>query len=76
MERVFTDLAGPVTPTAINGEKYVMCFTDDYSGMMYHYFLKDKSGATDALRCFISEVSDIGRIKIIRSDNGGEYVSE
>lgn len=31
LERVHSDLTGPVAPTAYNGVKYLMTFIDDYS---------------------------------------------
>ena len=76
LERVFTDVAGPIEPQSVDGDNYVIVFVDDYSGMMFHYFMKNKSGATEALQKFICDVSSVGKIKIIRSDNGGEYVAD
>ena len=76
LELVFTDVAGPIAPQSINGDKYVIVFIDDYSGMMFHYFMKHKSDATEALRKFICDVSNVGRVKAIRSDNGGEYTAD
>ena len=43
LEKVHTDLAGPVSPTSLNGFKYCLAFTDDYSGAVFVYFLKNKS---------------------------------
>lgn len=31
LEKVHSDLAGPITPTSLGGSKYVATFTDDYS---------------------------------------------
>lgn len=76
LERVFTDVAGPIEPQSIDGDNYVIAFVDDYSGMVFHYFMKNKSGATEALQKFICDVSSVGKIKTIRSDNGGEYVAD
>ena len=38
---VHTDLAGPVSTESIDGYKYVQSFTDDYSGAVFVYFLKN-----------------------------------
>ena len=40
LELVHSDLSGPVTLTAKNGFTYCMNFVDDYSGMIFYYFLK------------------------------------
>ena len=37
---VHADLAGPVTPTGKDGFKYVLAFTDDYSGVVSTYMQK------------------------------------
>ena len=42
-ELVHTDLAGPIHPIAKVGFKYVISFTDDFSGCLFTYFLKQKS---------------------------------
>ena len=38
---VHMDLAGPVATESIDGYKYVQSFTDDYSGAVFVYFLKN-----------------------------------
>jgi len=37
---VHTDLAGPSEPISCEGFKYAVSFRDDYSGIMFVYFLK------------------------------------
>ena len=75
LDLVHTDLAGPIDPTAKDGFKYTLAFTDDYSGATFVYFLKSKSDTVKATEKFIADVSPHGRIKCIRSDNGTEYTS-
>jgi hypothetical protein len=43
LQKVHSDLAGPVSPIGAFGYRYVALFTDDYSGMHFVYFLKEKS---------------------------------
>ena len=43
LELVHTDLAGPIEPVSTEGFKYAISFTDDYSGVVFVYFLKSKS---------------------------------
>ena len=75
MEFVHTDLAGPVAPTAREGFRYVLSFIDDYSGAMFVYFLKLKSEAPKGLLKFLADSAPYGVIKKMRSDGGGEFIS-
>ena len=49
-ELVHTDLAGPIDPIAKDGFRYMIISTDDYSGCLFTYFLKEKSDAPKATR--------------------------
>ncbi len=88
-ELVHTDLAGPIDPVAKDGFRYVIIFTDDYSGCLFTYFLKEKSDAVKATEKFLTDISPYGKVKTLsffedvfpagdvkrmRSDNGGEYI--
>ena len=42
-ELVQTDLAGPKDPININGHRYAITFTDDFSSAVFVYFLKSKN---------------------------------
>lgn len=89
-ELVHTDLAGPLDPIAKNGFKYDMVFTDDFSGNIFTYFLKERSDATCATEKFLADIAPYGKVrtlsfhediflsgdvKRVRSDNGGEFTS-
>ena len=76
LEMVHCDLAGPVDPVSIDGYRYSLTFTDDYSGLHMTYFLKQKSDTFEATRKFLADVSPIGTVKCLRSDNGGEFISK
>lgn len=73
LKMVHTDLSGPIEPAGQEGHKYVISFTDDYSGAVFVYFLKYKSEATLATEKFLADSAAYGRVKCIRSDNGTEY---
>ena len=66
LDVIHSDLAGPISPVTKYGVEYVICFLDDYSGMVFHYFIKSKSGTTRATARFIADVAHIGNIKRIR----------
>ena len=62
------------TPS-IEGYRYAMSFTDDYSGAMTVYFLKSKSDAVKATERFLADSAPYGKVLCVRSDNGSEYTS-
>ena len=73
---VHSDLAGPIAPVAREGFKYALSFVGDYSGVIMIYFLKQKSDTVEATKQFLADVTRIGNVKCIRTDNGGEYVGK
>lgn len=76
LELMYCDLAGPVTPASKDGFRYVLSFVDDYSGINMVYFLKSKADTIKATERFIADCAPCGVIKCIRSDNGGEFISD
>ena len=75
-ELIHADLAGPIDPMAKGNFKYVIAFTDDYSSIIFPYFLKCKADAYQAFEKFIADVAPLGKILRLRSDNGGEFISK
>ena len=73
---VHTDLAGPIEPASCEGFRYAIVFTDDYSGTVFVYFLKNKSDALEATERFLADSAPFGKVKCLRSDNGTEYTSQ
>jgi transposase InsO family protein len=76
LQRVHSDLCGPIEPVSREGHKYIINFVDEYSSMLFVYFLRAKSEADKALQQFIADVAPIGSVKELHSDNGGEYMSQ
>ena len=74
---VHTDVCGPVTTEARGGYSYFITFTDDLSRFGYVYLMKHKSEAFDKFKEYQSMVEKQTKksIKILRSDRGGEYLS-
>jgi len=74
---IHSDICGPMHTTSRNGYQYFVSFIDDYSQNATVYLLKNKSNVPDALRSFIKNSCFEGRImRILRSDQGGEYTSK
>jgi transposase InsO family protein len=59
----------------VDGYDSFITFTDDYSSYGYIYRIKERSEALDKFKIFKAEVEnqDNLKIKIVRSDRGGEY---
>ena len=75
LEIIYTDLCGPFDIASFSKEFFFTTFIDDFSRYEYVYLLHEKSQAINALEVFITEVENQldRKVKIIRSDRGGEY---
>lgn len=62
LELVHTDLAGPIEPESIDGHKYAMSFTDDYTSAVFVYFLKSKSDVVQAMEKFVADTANMGEL--------------
>ena len=62
---------------ARGGCRYFLTFTDDLSRYGYVYLMKQKSETFEKFKQFQSEVENHRnkKIKFLRSDRGGEYLS-
>ncbi|GKD85313.1 retrotransposon protein, putative, ty1-copia subclass [Tanacetum coccineum] len=60
------------------GASYFVTFTDDFSRYGYVYLLKHKHEVFETFKVFQKEVENqLGKtIKSLRSDRGGEYISQ
>lgn len=78
LELVHGDLCGPINPETASGNKYVLLLVDDFSRVMWAYLLKSKGEAFAAFKKFrgLVEDGDERRIKMFRTDRGGEFLSK
>src|SRR5882724_5838385 len=78
LEKVHSDITGPEDVGTPYGEKYMLNFVDDYSGMAWIYPLKKKSDAFASFQELKALVkNETGEhVKIFCTDNGGKYTSE
>ena len=74
---IHTDVCGPMSVSTRNGYRYFVTFTDDLSRYGYIYLMKHKSETFDKFKEFQKEVENQlnKKIKHLRSDRGGEYLS-
>lgn len=77
LELVHTDVCGPMRMLSIGESKYILTFIDDFSRKAWVYFLNDNSQVFNNFKYFklLVENQSGCTIKILRSDNGGEYTS-
>ncbi|KAJ9556119.1 hypothetical protein OSB04_010733 [Centaurea solstitialis] len=77
LDLVHTDVCGPFRSATKDGKCYYVTFTDDFSRYGYVYLVKHKSDTFEVFKRYQNEVENqLGRkIKVIRSDRGGEYLS-
>ena len=68
-ELAHTDLAAPIEPVNKDGFRYVVIFTDDYSGCLFTYFLKDKPDAVKVTKKFLANIAPYGKVKTLNFFN-------
>jgi transposase InsO family protein len=70
------DIWGPISTKSINGHSYFLTIVDDYSRFTWVILMKHKSEARQKLIDFITLIKNQSNIdvKIIRSDNGPEFI--
>ncbi|GJS03564.1 putative RNA-directed DNA polymerase [Tanacetum coccineum] len=75
---IHTDVCGPFRIVSRQGASYFVTFTDDFSRYGYVYLLKHKHEVFETFKVFQKEVENqLGKtIKSLRSDRGGEYMSQ
>jgi transposase InsO family protein len=75
LEIIHIDICGPCSTPCLNGQRYFISFIDDHTRFMYLYLLTDKVKALNAFKTYKVEVEKQKekKIKIVRSDRGGEY---
>ncbi|RVW87252.1 Retrovirus-related Pol polyprotein from transposon RE1 [Vitis vinifera] len=76
-ELVHSDVWGPCPVTSQTGFRYFVTFVDDFSRMTWIYFMKNRSEVFSHFCVFSAKIKtqyDVS-VKILRSDNGKEYVS-
>jgi transposase InsO family protein len=78
LELIHSYVCGPMPSSPMSGYVYYVSFTDDYSHKTWLYFLKSKDEVFSKFKEFKALIENLSerKIKILRSDNGGEYTSK
>ncbi|KAJ9561724.1 hypothetical protein OSB04_006884 [Centaurea solstitialis] len=77
LELVHADLCGPISPQTLGGNQYFLLIVDDYSRFMWVYVISTKDEAFPAFKRFKAQVEteSTNRVKMLRTDRGGEFTS-
>ena len=78
LQCVHSDVCGPMSTESIGGKRYFVTFIDDYSRCCKVYFMRNKSKVFNKFKEFeLCTTNECGlTIGTLRSDNGGEYLSD
>ena len=78
LDLIHTDVCGPLSSDARGGYKYLITFTNDFSRYGYVYLMRHKFESFEIFKYLQNEVQNqLGKtIKALRSDRGGEYLSQ
>jgi hypothetical protein len=70
------DLCGPSRQEGTGKENYFMLIIDGYSRLTWVSFLKEKDEAFEKFKVFkaLTETQTWKRLKVVRSDWGGEFM--
>ena len=78
LELIHFDVCGPMPSISLSGYESYVKLSDDYSRKKWIYFLKNKSEVFEKYKEFKALIENHSkrRIKTLRPDNGGEYISK
>jgi transposase InsO family protein len=77
LERIHTDVCGPFSVASTTKHKYYVIFVDDFSRKCWIFVMQKKDQTFSKFREFkaLVEKESGKQVKALRSDNGGEYIS-
>jgi hypothetical protein len=78
LDLVHLDVCGPMSVASITRIMYCVSLIDDFFCKIWIYFLKTKDGVFSRFQEFkaLFENYKWKKIKVLRSNNGGEYTSK
>jgi hypothetical protein len=78
LQLVHSDVFGPVSVPSLGKSMYYVSFIDDFSRKTWIYFLRKKSEVFDRFKEFkaLVENQTEKRIKVLRTDNGRDFLRE
>uniref|UniRef100_A0AAV1UXI3 Integrase catalytic domain-containing protein n=1 Tax=Peronospora matthiolae TaxID=2874970 RepID=A0AAV1UXI3_9STRA len=77
LEVIHSDVCGPMQTASLGESRYFVTFIDEYSHFSVVFLLENKSEVASKFAKFVAfaETQTGNRVKVLRSDKGGEYKS-
>ena len=77
LELVHSDVCGKMGSKSIGGAEYFVTFVDDFTHYIWVYPLKTKDQVFERFQEWKKQVENLSdwKLKVLRTDNGGEYIS-
>lgn len=77
LEIIHSDVCGPIEPPTLVGNRYFVTFIDEFSRMIWVFFISQKTEVMNTFKYFKKQVEKENekQIKLIRTNGGGEYTS-
>ena len=82
MLTIYTDIAGPITPTSREGQKYVISFREKKTNISYTISIKDLTQVPTAIQQYIIAMNNdilsipiVPQLTILHSDSATVYLS-
>jgi hypothetical protein len=77
LDLIHSDLCGPMENDSLGGSRYFFTLIDDHSKKIHVYFLRHKNEVSKCIKDFkiFAENQLERKMKVLRSDNGKEYVN-
>ena len=78
LDIIHSDVCGPMATTSLSGYVYYVSFIDDFPRKTWIYFMKGKNEVFGKFKEFKALVENLSekKIKIFKSDNGGEFTGD
>lgn len=78
LEIVHADVIGPMDTKTPSGARFALTLIDDYSRLVSNFFVRNKSEVCDCVMVYVVLMDRHleGKLKCLRTDNGGEFVNK
>jgi transposase InsO family protein len=78
LDIIHSNVCEPISTSSSNGYVYYVSFIDDFSRKAWIYFLKTKGEVFSKFKEFKTLIENLfeKKIKVLKSDNGGEFTSD
>lgn len=80
LQRIHSDVMGPIKPLSHTSKRYVITFVDDFSRFIMVFVMANKSDASSYLEQYLDEMRHLlgedVKVRYLRTDGGMEYAGE